>query len=364
MEFLATHSKLANMFVEIGDFAGMQLIDLKPDFISDKKYLRYIALLQELYATHAAVPDRNTLEYKKLHREFYSCMRSCSIQDIDYMMRLVEFLMLPNSLVQKLQVVKYCKMLHKMAVYSVEILNTLHIINTFDISSIKDWSAVTAKLMENAAEYGQIEFLRHAHEHGCKFHVYNCETAARVGSLDCLTYAHQHGCKLSYRQHDYTREIGYYPNEKEYRNDGYRTYIRITSGVSAARAATSDHFECFEYAFINDDTYAPLEYYIPFGLKYVQYANEHAIYDKTDVKICLRAVQRGQFDCLRYLHKQGFAWNEIIGRQLGCSGNSTDACVRYAYKNGCPMDEDIIVKLKPVVRVKRSVVENWQVQSR
>jgi hypothetical protein len=47
-----------------------------------------------------------------------------------------------------------------------------------------------------AAQYGHLEFLKFAHEHGCPWVVHTCSSAAYGGHLDCLKFAHEHGAFL------------------------------------------------------------------------------------------------------------------------------------------------------------------------
>ena len=47
---------------------------------------------------------------------------------------------------------------------------------------------------QTAAKNGQLECLKHAHEHGCPWDENTCWSAATNGHLECLEYAHEHGC--------------------------------------------------------------------------------------------------------------------------------------------------------------------------
>ena len=51
-----------------------------------------------------------------------------------------------------------------------------------------------AETCSKAAANGQLELLKHAHEHGCDWNERTCEYAAKNGHLECLKYAHEHGC--------------------------------------------------------------------------------------------------------------------------------------------------------------------------
>ena len=54
---------------------------------------------------------------------------------------------------------------------------------------------------QTAAKNGQLECLKHAHEHGCPWDEKTCESAAKNGHLECLKYAREHGCPLGLLDH-------------------------------------------------------------------------------------------------------------------------------------------------------------------
>jgi hypothetical protein len=47
-----------------------------------------------------------------------------------------------------------------------------------------------------AAEYGHLEVLKFAYEHGCPWVIHTCSSAAFRGKLDCLKFAYEHGAPL------------------------------------------------------------------------------------------------------------------------------------------------------------------------
>ena len=47
---------------------------------------------------------------------------------------------------------------------------------------------------QTAAKNGDLESLKHAHEHGCPWDENTCWSAATNGHLECLEYAHERGC--------------------------------------------------------------------------------------------------------------------------------------------------------------------------
>jgi len=70
---------------------------------------------------------------------------------------------------------------------------------TFFISEYK-WTEATPLVLDHhkchvAASHGQLDCLKHLHEHGCEWDEWTCQAAAENGHLECLTYAHEHGCR-------------------------------------------------------------------------------------------------------------------------------------------------------------------------
>lgn len=47
-----------------------------------------------------------------------------------------------------------------------------------------------------AADLGNLELLRYAHEHGCPWDETTCESAAEFNYLECFRYALQNGCEF------------------------------------------------------------------------------------------------------------------------------------------------------------------------
>lgn len=75
-----------------------------------------------------------------------------------------------------------------------------------------------------AAEEGNLDCLRYAHEQGCPWGSDTCAGAAAGGHLSCLQYAHKHGCAWN--------------------------------STITWKAAQHGHLECFKYALLNG---CPLE---------------------------------------------------------------------------------------------------------
>ena len=69
---------------------------------------------------------------------------------------------------------------------------------------------------QTAAKNGDLESLKHAHEHGCPWDENTCWSAATNGHLECLKYAREHGCDWD--------------------------------GVTCMSAALNGHWSCFIYA--------------------------------------------------------------------------------------------------------------------
>ena len=84
------------------------------------------------------------------------------------------------------------------------------------------------------------------------------------------------------------------------------------SKTAAAWACERDHIDCLR--FIHENGYP------------------------WDESICLLAAGNGHLECLKYIHENGCPWNEHICRIA--AGNGRLECLQYAHENDCPWDED------------------------
>ena len=58
-----------------------------------------------------------------------------------------------------------------------------------------------------AAEGGELECLKYAHENGCQWDERTCTAAARNQHLNCLTYLHENGCPWNYETMATSKEL-------------------------------------------------------------------------------------------------------------------------------------------------------------
>ena len=123
---------------------------------------------------------------------------------------------------------------------------------------------------QTAAKNGDLESLKHAHEHGCPWDEKTCWSAAKNGHLECLEYAHEQGCPWDEWTCRYAAEKG--------------------------------HLECLKYA------------------------HEHGC--PWNEETCNAAASHGQLECLKYAHEHGCPWDkdECVDAALAC-GNT--ACLTY-----------------------------------
>lgn len=136
-----------------------------------------------------------------------------------------------------------------------------------------------------AALLGDLEMLTYLYSNGFKWCSYTCSCAVKSGSLDCLQYAYTHGCDCD--------------------NDAYQVAIRF------------ERLNCLQY--LQENT-----------LPYVQ---------EDDAELLSTyAAQRGNLQCLTYLHKCGYIWNENTCKVAARNGHLQ--CLRYLHENGCPWNEE------------------------
>ena len=100
---------------------------------------------------------------------------------------------------------------------------------------------------QTAAKNGDLESLKHAHEHGCPWDENTCWSAATNGHLECLEYAHEQGCRWD--------------------------------ETTCASAANYGHLECLKYA--------------------------HERGCPWDEWTCLFAAENGHLECLKYACAHG-----------------------------------------------------------
>ena len=96
---------------------------------------------------------------------------------------------------------------------------------------------------QTAAKNGDLESLKHAHEHGCPWDENTCWSAATNGHLECLEYAHEHGCPWDVWTCRDAAWKGHLECLKYAREHGCDW-----DGVTCYCAALNGHWSCFIYA--------------------------------------------------------------------------------------------------------------------
>lgn len=103
-----------------------------------------------------------------------------------------------------------------------------------------------------AAEYGQLECLKHLHSCNHVWSKQTCEKAAEYGHLDCIIYLHKNKCPWG--------------------------------RLACAKAALNGHLNC------------------------LMYLHEHGC--KWNEETCTNAAKNGHLDCLKYAYEHGCLWNK------------------------------------------------------
>ena len=174
---------------------------------------------------------------------------------------------------------------------------------------------------QTAAKNGQLECLKHAHEHGCPWDEKTCESAAKNGHLECLKYARERGC----------------PWDEE----------------TCAHAAWKGHLECLKYAHEqgcpwNEETcsFAAMHGH----LECLKYAHERGC--PWDEWTCRYAAMHGHLECLKYAREHGCDWDGVTCWSAALNGHWS--CFIYASFHGCRrrMWDDFLFVLSPYTRVR------------
>ena len=168
-----------------------------------------------------------------------------------------------------------------------------------------DWSALSTAII-----YNHVDCLQYLHEHG-KISLDSTSysiLAAYEDSLDCLKYLHEHGCPLG-------------------------------STVMAAAAACKNT-DCMLYLYEHGcpwDTITCETAAEHGSLNCLRFAHEHGC--PWDKNTCSYAAKYDNLDCLQYAHEHGCPWDKYT-----CSGAAKYDnlnCLQYAHEHGCPWDETI-----------------------
>jgi len=96
---------------------------------------------------------------------------------------------------------------------------------------------------QTAAYNGDLESLKHAHEHGCPWDENTCSYAAWNGQLGCLKYAHEHGCPWNKETCAFAADGGHLECLKYAHEQGCPLNV-----VTCMSAALNGNWSCFIYA--------------------------------------------------------------------------------------------------------------------
>ena len=160
----------------------------------------------------------------------------------------------------------------------------------------------------------QLEMLKYLKKNGCTMSKNVCIRAAENGNYECLKYAHENGAELEVdnsflRRHSYAglnccdtiilRYLKY--------NNFYET-----CSEQLKNQIFKEHLQCIKY--INDN-----------GCKWT-------------VKGLNKAAEYGNLELLIFLHENGCAWNSQTFKAAGISASLE--CLKYLYKNECPWNSN------------------------
>ena len=147
-----------------------------------------------------------------------------------------------------------------------------------------------------------LDCLRYLHENGCEWDKEACIEAAKHGHLDCLKYLHENGCEWDEYIYDYVHDLKCL---KYIREQG----VCWTDKV-CLQAASLGNLSMLQYAVENGCEVSKEIFYITINnnkinmLKYLH--KKYNLNDFLDEKICTYAVENKSFECLKFLHQNGF----------------------------------------------------------
>ena len=167
-----------------------------------------------------------------------------------------------------------------------------------------------------AVQYGHLECLRYAHEHGHPWDEWTCTFAADHGQLECLRYAHENGAEWGWWTMGWACAGGHL-NCVRYAHENGCPW----DGMPCTQAAKNGRLECLRYAHENGCPW--------------------------DAGTCEWASRYGHLECLRYAHENGCPWNQntLINASVGGSLE----CLRYAIEHGCPFPTAIEEPVHPPI---------------
>ena len=104
-------------------------------------------------------------------------------------------------------------------------------------------------------------------------------------------------------------------------------------------AAKKGRIECLKYLHENGypwDNWTCNYAAMNGNIECLKYAHENRC--SWDEDTCFYAAENGHLECLKYAHENGCPWNEDTCEEAAKNGHLE--CLKYAHENGCPWDED------------------------
>jgi hypothetical protein len=188
-------------------------------------------------------------------------------------------------------------------------------------------------IANHCAQYGRLEWLIYAHEHGCPWDAWTCRRAAEGGHRDVLRYAHEHGCPWGAGTCEVAAEGGHLETLR-YAHENGCPWDEVTCEAAAA----SGHLETLRYAHENGcpwDEVTCTFAAVGGHLDVLRYAHEHAC--PWNAQTCISAARNGHLETLRYAHDHGCPWNTETCAAAAKHGHLD--VLRYAHEHACPWDE-------------------------
>lgn len=220
-----------------------------------------------------------------------------------------------------------------------------------------------------AARYGALNILKYMKIKGCKINDYKIPfISAKYGNLSCLKYAFEKGGNLKRdvaeiafkhgnfecfkyaieNKGDWTVDLFY---ESVARNDKYLFFkylhekgCMITHYI-VELCMYSGNMDCMEYIYKQNYGFSEEIYYSAARkgyLNFLKFFNAKGLMKKTCGMLCIFAIEFGNLECLKYLHKNGYYCDEYTCAVAARTGNLE--FLKYLHENGCPWDKTTIIE--------------------
>lgn len=215
-----------------------------------------------------------------------------------------------------------------------------------------EWDSIwIGECCREAAKYGHLDCLRYAYENGAYLEPQAASMAARFGRVDCFRYCLAN-CK-SRVDLDTASE-----NAAERGNlDGLRVAHELGGSLcDVCRTIAFNGYMATQYndplSFYGDpkDYWMCMMYAHEHGAPWDKHTSQWCASNIDHLKYviengcplneetCRMAARSGSLDCLKYAHEIGCSWNEETCRDAAEFGSL--ACLKYAHENGCSWNVD------------------------